>query len=147
MRRGEGGGGVEAWGGEENEPQVVEGADVEGKQEVREECEEHVAGEDASEGEFLLGASRGGEGCRGCDGRGGRTRFEVITLSARSVNVLVMDGRVLRIAAVEDTAEEGANGVRDAEAKIRFIPKRLERLVCVSKKPRCRIAVERIYFF
>ena len=51
-------GGVVAWGGEEGDEDVLEGADMEVEERLVEESEEDVASEDAGNGEFAPARGR-----------------------------------------------------------------------------------------
>ena len=110
-----GGGGegrVEAWGGEVDEPEVVEDADVHGEDEVAEEGAEDVGGPDAVKGEFVFGFWFG-------FGQGG---FEFVAVGAgggegRVDGVAAGDGGVL----VSARAEEAGYGATEADAEVSFV--------------------------
>lgn len=80
---------VEARGGEEDEPEVIESADVKCEEGVGEEHEKDIAGPDAAEGELLQAAF--GEGCKGrggLDGSSGGSIFQIVAFSAgRGVDI------------------------------------------------------------
>lgn len=112
VKRGRWVGGIEAGGGEEDEPKIVEGADVEGEEEVSEEHEEDVAREYAAEWKLVLCFVwfEGGEGCGGCERRGGRARFEVVAFNAGDTSGVIQvegtDRGVFGVVSVEKTAGE-----------------------------------------
>ena len=118
MGGGRGEGRVEAWGGEVDEPEVVEGADVHGEDEVAEEGEEDVASPDAVEGEFAFGFwfGRGGVGF-------GEAGFEFVAVGTAGggggVDGVVGggDGGVL----VSASAEEAGYGVAEADSEVGFV--------------------------
>lgn len=114
MSRGRGEGGIEARGGEVDEPEVVEGADVHGEEEVAEEGEEDVAGPDSVEGEFALGLFRGGFGEAG---------FEFVAVRAAGGggggDVVVRGGEGGVV--VSARAEEAGYGVAEADAEVGFV--------------------------
>jgi len=75
--------------GEEDEPEGVEGADMEGKEGVGEEGGEDVSGPDAAEGEFAGGAAfrEGSKGRGRVDGGGRCAVFEVVGFGTGAVGV------------------------------------------------------------
>ena len=114
---GGGGGGVEAWGGEVDEPEIVKGADMHGEDEVAEEGVEDVGCPDAAESELAFGFW-----FRGGGGGFGKARFQFVAVGAGrgrwGVNgVRSGEGSVL----VSARAEEAGYGVAETHAEVRLV--------------------------
>lgn len=114
---GGGGGRVEAGGGEVDEPEVVEGADVHGEEEVAEEGAEDVGCPDAAEGEFAFWFWFGGGG-----GVFGEAGFEFVAVGAGGGGGGVDlvgggEGSVLVCA----RAEEASYGAAEVDAEVSLV--------------------------
>lgn len=123
--------GIEAGGGEVDEPEVVEGADVEGHDRVAEKGAEDVSGPDSGQWQFP-------SGFRFLGGRFGEARFELVGVKPGAVCwgvqvVVGVDGCVAVSVAAENVTEGVGDGVAEAETQVWLVSYGFERLrVCKS---------------